>query len=121
MKTLYSVESKKSDQEQMKLEANIILNVEHEIFRGHFPSQAVLPGVCQIEIVKQLLASEIEKNIKLVAASNIKYLKMVDPHKDNKLDFRIDYSKMKEASEVSALIKSGEQVCMKAKLNFIII
>lgn len=121
METLYSVASKKFDHEQMKLEASIILNVEHEIFKGHFPTQPVLPGVCQVEIVEQLLATEFGKSIKLFSASNIKYLKMVDPHKDKKLDFSIGYNKIDQALKVSALIKSGEEVCMKAKLNFKII
>ena len=33
----------------------IVFNAAHDIFKGHFPGQPVVPGVCMMEMVKELL------------------------------------------------------------------
>lgn len=118
MTTLYTIINKNLDKAQNKLDAKVKLNIDHDIFKGHFPSQPVLPGVCQVQMVEQLLSTETGMTLKLEAASNIKYLKMVDPNIDNLLNFSIDFQEVETGLKVTALLKSQEEVCMKAKLNF---
>jgi len=118
MAALYTIVNKNLDKTQHKLDANVELNIDHDIFKGHFPSQPVLPGVCQLQMVEQLLSAETGMMLKLDAASNIKYLKMVDPHTDKLLNFSIDFQEVETGLKVTALLKSQEEVCMKAKLNF---
>jgi len=43
------------EQSDKQLSAQIRLNPNHEVYRGHFPQQAVVPGVVQLQIVKELL------------------------------------------------------------------
>lgn len=33
----------------------IVFNAGHSIFSGHFPGHPVVPGVCMMEIVKELM------------------------------------------------------------------
>lgn len=33
----------------------VSVDAGHKIFEGHFPGQPVLPGVCQIQLIKELL------------------------------------------------------------------
>ena len=42
------------DKNEKSFVANIILNKDHEIFKGHFPGNPVTPGVCMMQIVKEL-------------------------------------------------------------------
>ena len=35
----------------------LTLNAEHPIFKGHFPNNPVTPGVCMMQIVKNLTAN----------------------------------------------------------------
>ena len=41
--------------ENNAIEAIIELDEHHDIFKGHFPGQPVLPGVCMLQITKEIL------------------------------------------------------------------
>jgi 3-hydroxyacyl-[acyl-carrier-protein] dehydratase len=61
------------------VQATIRLNPAHPIFAGHFPGQPVVPGVCMLQIIKELLESATRPAIQLVKASNIKFLTVLTP------------------------------------------
>ena len=42
--------------EQASQAFRIRLNPAHEIYRAHFPGQPITPGVCQIQLVTELLS-----------------------------------------------------------------
>jgi len=58
IKNLYKIESFHYKNQQLK--AEIFINKEHEIFKGHFPNNPVMPGVCMIQIIKELTEKEIK-------------------------------------------------------------
>jgi 3-hydroxyacyl-[acyl-carrier-protein] dehydratase len=60
------------------------LNVTHKIFEGHFPQHPVVPGVCMMQMVKEVVEAAIRKETNLLKADNIKFLNMIDP-RENKL------------------------------------
>ena len=49
---LYSTET--FDKNEEGISAQIKLNPKHEIFKGHFPGKPIMPGVCMIQIIKEL-------------------------------------------------------------------
>ena len=51
----------------------------HPIFRGHFPGRPILPGACQVELVREVLNLALKKKYRMVRARNIKFLAVVDP------------------------------------------
>jgi len=59
--------------------AEIRVDPLHPIFEGHFPGQPVVPGVCMIEILKEVLQLVDEKKYRLETASVIKFLTMFSP------------------------------------------
>jgi 3-hydroxyacyl-[acyl-carrier-protein] dehydratase len=88
--------------ENEKFEVTITLDASHAIFKGHFPGQPVLPGVCLIEILKETLSEITGAPRKLLKAETIKYLKIVDPRADNHLKFTIDVSVQDKQFRVNA-------------------
>lgn len=62
-------------------------NKLHPIFNGHFPNNPVVPGVTIVQILKEVIESLIEKNIRLEKLSLIKFLKVIDP--TNQSDFSL--------------------------------
>jgi len=62
--------------------AIISFDPEHVIFKGHFPGQPVVPGVCLIHIVGKIANKISTEKIQLVKGSNIKFLQLIDPDKD---------------------------------------
>ncbi|MFI5155329.1 MAG: 3-hydroxyacyl-ACP dehydratase [Chitinophagales bacterium] len=72
--TLQSLES-----EEGGLKAGILINVNHPILQGHFPGQPVVPGVCMVQIVKELLEERLAGKFGLASADHIKFLSLIDP------------------------------------------
>ena len=67
----YTIESKQKT-EAGGIMTNITLNTEHPIFKGHFEQMPVVPGVCQTQIIKEILQQELNKDLLLTKGDNIK-------------------------------------------------
>jgi len=61
------------------LTATISFNAAHAIFKGHFPTQPVVPGVCMMYVVKRILEQELSKKIHLETAAQVKFLQLITP------------------------------------------
>ena len=84
------------------ISAEVLIDPTHEIFDGHFPGQPVLPGVCTVEILKELVGEAKGKLYKLKEANNIKFLSLVDPVKSNKLFFEISFTEVEGSLKIAA-------------------
>ena len=62
-----------------KIEAQIKLNKDHEIYRGHFPGQPVVPGVMQLQIIKELVEKARNRSFLMSDILSAKYLHMIIP------------------------------------------
>ncbi len=69
----------KLESEESGLKASILINVKHAILEGHFPGQPVVPGVCMVQIVKELLEERLAGKFKLTGADHLKFLSLIDP------------------------------------------
>jgi 3-hydroxyacyl-[acyl-carrier-protein] dehydratase len=59
--------------------ADIQINPDHSLFKGHFPGRPILPGVCMIQIVKALIEISLGKKTKLIQAREVKFLSFILP------------------------------------------
>jgi len=57
--------------EQGVISAMLEINPSHKIFQGHFPGQPVVPGVCMMEMVKEITEMVTGKEMFLQKADNI--------------------------------------------------
>lgn len=57
----------------------IEIDRNHPIFQGHFPGNPVLPGACMIQIVEEILSHLLNKQLRCLEASNIKFLSVLNP------------------------------------------
>jgi 3-hydroxyacyl-[acyl-carrier-protein] dehydratase len=78
MNKLYTIGHFKVD-ENGRVDAGIHLCREHPVFEGHFPGNPILPGVCTVQIIKELLEKALNKPFILMKAGNIKYLGFINP------------------------------------------
>ena len=80
--------------EGQKYTAAITLNKDHEVFKGHFPGNPVTPGVCMMQIIKELTQEAISAKLTMKSASNIKFMALINPevNPDLKLDLEITVS-----------------------------
>jgi 3-hydroxyacyl-[acyl-carrier-protein] dehydratase len=73
----YHIQSfEKSDQ---KVVASVQIDPAHPIFKGHFPHQPVTPGVCMMQIIKELGEKYCGIPLKLRSAKNVKFMAVINP------------------------------------------
>lgn len=73
-----------------KFEAFVTLNNEHEIFEGHFPGNPVTPGVCMMQIIKELTEEITGKALFMKQSSNVKFMAIINPNTNPKLKLNLD-------------------------------
>lgn len=116
---LYQVITFTHDAVLGSIHAELALNGECDIFKGHFPQTPVLPGVSMLQIIKDLIEQSSKSNWQLQKASNIKYLSLVQPDGEH-LFFEIT---VKSAPEdmllVNSILKKGAIICMKFSGTYI--
>ena len=72
--------------------AELRINANHKIFEGHFPNQPVVPGVCMMQMIKEILEQVIGKETNLVPAVDMKFLAVINPLENNLIHASIKYT-----------------------------
>lgn len=98
--------------------ANIQLNVDHEIFKGHFEQMPVVPGVCQTQMVKELLQEETGVDLVLTKGDNIKFTGMIIPTQHQNIFVEIAYKKEEKAYVTEAKLFFENTIFTKFKGTF---
>jgi 3-hydroxyacyl-[acyl-carrier-protein] dehydratase len=55
------------------------LNASHRIYSGHFPDNPITPGVCSLEIIKELVGINFPTCGNLKEVKSIKFLSFINP------------------------------------------
>ena len=58
---------------------DIRLQPDHTIYKAHFPGEPITPGVCVIQIAKELLEAHLQRPLAIKAVKNVKFLAVVSP------------------------------------------
>ncbi|WP_144281461.1 3-hydroxyacyl-ACP dehydratase [Chryseobacterium echinoideorum] len=98
--------------------ANIRLNKEHDIFKGHFPGNPVTPGVCMMQIVKELTEEFTGKKLFLKSASNVKFMAIINPFETPELTINLDISENENSIKVKNTTAFGETIALKMSVNY---
>lgn len=99
--------------------ATLSLNQEHDIFKGHFPRQPVLPGACMLQIVKEVLAEVTGIAYQLKKASNLKFIAPVDPRLSPEIELKLTYKAIDSSLQTIASLSANEVVCFKLQGDWV--
>ena len=91
LKDFYTVE-KLENVSEGKYEAVVVLNNKHDIFNGHFPGNPVTPGVCMMQIIKELSEQILGSSLFMTTASNVKFMALINPEINPVLRLELDIS-----------------------------
>jgi 3-hydroxyacyl-[acyl-carrier-protein] dehydratase len=89
LKDFYTVNSFETADGQ-KYVATIMLNKGHDVFKGHFPDNPVTPGVCMMQIIKELTQEAVKTPLTMKSASNIKFMALINPEVNPLLRLELD-------------------------------
>ena len=78
--------------EGQNLRVKVSFNPTHQIFKGHFPELPVVPGVCQLQMLTEVMSHVLKREIELVHASHVKFLKLLNPTEFPDLLLEINFS-----------------------------
>jgi len=98
--------------------AHILLNKDHDIFKGHFPGNPVTPGVCMMQIVKELTEEFIGRKLFLKTASNVKFMAIINPFETPELKMSLNISESETEVKVKNTTSFGETIALKMSVNY---
>jgi len=113
---LYSIVEQEDKKDQWRY--RIALNTQHVIFKAHFPEKAILPGVCIVEIGKDLVSKKWQKEITLQEIKNAKFLSLIEPQHHNVLDFIFQIVEKEELLICTIIVQYDTLVFSKLNLIF---
>lgn len=68
----------------------ILVNEKHEVFKGHFPGNPIMPGVCMIQIIKELTESITKSSLMIQSLANVKFMALINPEATPELRLELD-------------------------------
>lgn len=89
LKDFYKIlsEEKISDS---KYSITILINEKHDVFKGHFPGNPIMPGVCMIQIIKELTEKITQQTLIIQTLSNVKFMALINPESTPELRLELD-------------------------------
>ncbi len=114
LKTIHHIEGD-------EYEAFIRLNKDHDIFKGHFPGNPVAPGVCMMQILKEITAEIVDKKLVMKQSSNIKFMSLINPEKTPEIKFNIVLKNEDDTIVVKNICYFNDTVALKAGVKYTIL
>ena len=111
-----------SQQEAEKnLSTKVKIKLNHQIFEGHFPNRPITPGVCLMQIVKEILMQKTQLSLLMVENSNTKFLNPVNPFENDIITVSITYSIELTHITVAVIISHETKVFCKFRALYNIV
>jgi 3-hydroxyacyl-[acyl-carrier-protein] dehydratase len=89
LKEFYSVNSLEKNSEQ-RFTVLLSINEKHEVFKGHFPENPVMPGVCMMQIIKELTEDILKTPLFMQNLSTVKFMALINPQVNPELKLELD-------------------------------
>jgi len=103
------------DASDSTVRAKISINPTHKIFEGHFPGLPIVPGVCMMQIIREIMEVTTERSLMIVGADNMKFLSVINPDQNPEVDVSITYSEDSGTFNVNASLFAGTVTFFKLK------
>jgi len=113
---LYVIKDYEYDKDTVS--STIQLNKEHPIFKGHFPGNPVMPGVCMIQIIKELTEKATGKQLFLKVSSNIKFMAIINPEENDILHLILNISNGEREVKVKNTTTFQDTLALKLSATF---
>lgn len=89
------------------------LNKNHPIFTGHFPDQPVAPGVCMMQIIKELGEKWANTSLQLKIARNVKFTAIINPEENEKINVELQFEEIGDTLSIKSTTSFMETVALK--------
>jgi 3-hydroxyacyl-[acyl-carrier-protein] dehydratase len=97
------------------LKASLSINKAHKIFEGHFPSIPIVPGVCMMQMMREVMEQHISKKLIIRTGDNVKFLSVINPKENSEVETTIQYDDTPEGIKINATLFAGALIFFKLK------
>jgi 3-hydroxyacyl-[acyl-carrier-protein] dehydratase len=94
------------------------LKKNHRIFDGHFPNRPIVPGVCIMQIAKEILMQKKQCNLQMVESNNIKFTNPIDPRENDTIMVSVNYGHSSALLSSSTIVSSDTVVFCKFQASY---
>jgi len=89
---------------------------DHDVFKGHFPSKPVVPGVLLMQMVKESFENFVQKETHITGA-DLKFINPVTPESVKDLMLETTFSESDNTYKIKSIGYSGEVSFFKIKMD----
>ena len=116
--SLYTICRQATDETNIQYE--IRLDGTHLIYQAHFPNEPITPGVCIIQIAKELMEDHLHQSLELKVVKNVKFLSVISPLETPCVTYTFDKTTpIEETNEWKAQVMVSSDKEALAKLSFV--
>ena len=93
---------------------DILLPTACEVYKGHFPNEPVVPGVCSIQMLHELAEDCIADKLNITGIKQCRFIGLLCPSDDNILHVDIDFTDLSTIPvTMRAVVRSDNSVFIK--------
>src|SRR5690606_31946217 len=96
-----------------QVSASIVINKAHQVFMCHFPDHPVTPGVCMMQIIKELTERWAQSALLLRKARNVKFMAIINPELQPNIQVDLDVEEEEGFLAVKSTTSFGDTVALK--------
>ncbi|MBP5241827.1 MAG: hypothetical protein J6Z26_08005 [Bacteroidales bacterium] len=105
------------ESDPLHIRCDVEFNVDHEIFKAHFPGNPIVPGVCSLEIIRQMATALLGGVIRIPSVKNMKFINVMTPAKGKLFTFDIQLVAQSDSQySAKATISDADAIVVKASL-----
>jgi len=98
------------------ISTRIRIDKHHKIFNGHFPAIPIVPGVCMMEIIREIAEQHVGRSLRIDSADSIKFLTVINPAENDEVQADIDFEDTDDQGlRINATLFAGELIFFKLK------
>jgi 3-hydroxyacyl-[acyl-carrier-protein] dehydratase len=98
----------------------VAFNMNHFIYQAHFPANPITPGICIIQIIKELSEDILKRELFLKKVQIVKFLNVINPLKNKEVIFSISIaSEENDKHKVEAFVFYKDLRFAKLTIQFI--
>lgn len=115
---LYTIEGAENDGKTTCF--HLRLSPSSVIYQAHFPNEPITPGVCIVQIAKELIEEVLQCRLDIAVVKNVKFLSVLSPDETTEVIFHIQKLTVSEdTSEVKSQVDVLTDKEMKAKVSLV--
>lgn len=117
LNNLYMISKRETT--SLSAQYDIFLEEKSFIYKAHFPNEPITPGVCIIQIAKELLEDYAHKHYTIKAIKNVKFLNVISPVITPYVTYILDKIVIDEANKTCSLqVQVLAEKVLLTKLSF---